>query len=285
MQAALDQLSPLLDSISERIEKIAPESKGISLLSVKNIVLLQYLTSLICFISGKINGRFDESLVPLLVKYRVYLEKMKPLVQKLDYQITKLLKQQTEKTSYKPVPANFITENAPAEQSVYVAPKIAPVLYETRRQNTERKERKVQQKAQKSRMLMDIREEYDEKPTELDTMGTAYSKHHMSALTKEYQEGIDFEERNFIRKPVTKKQKSLMKRMEREQFKNELTEFADFGKLEELHQIADVETRKSKSVENSSELIQKLSNKRKSQGRDVFSMDRKAISKKQRKMD
>jgi hypothetical protein len=76
-----------------------------------------------------------------------------------------------------------------------------------------------------------------------------------------------------------------MKRMEREQFKNELTEFADFGKLEELHQIADVETRKSKSVENSSELIQKLSNKRKSQGRDVFSMDRKAISKKQRKMD
>jgi len=67
---------------------------GVSLLDVKNIGLLQYITNLAFLIHIKLDGKplSEHSVVMNLVELRVVLEKIKPIEQKLKYQIDKLIR-------------------------------------------------------------------------------------------------------------------------------------------------------------------------------------------------
>ena len=80
---------------------LAPPSDGISLLDIKNELLLSYLQNLVFFIIHKLRQQSSESpedlsaddaVVQNLVALRVYLEKgVRPLESRLKYQIDKLL--------------------------------------------------------------------------------------------------------------------------------------------------------------------------------------------------
>lgn len=104
----LDSLTQSLSSVFEATSKIpsveAPQN-GISLLDVKNELLLSYLQNLIFLILVKLrkskqsgpkdeNNQFDDGeVVNKLVELRVYLEKgVRPLEEKLRYQIEKVLR-------------------------------------------------------------------------------------------------------------------------------------------------------------------------------------------------
>ncbi|RUS17395.1 Sas10/Utp3/C1D family-domain-containing protein [Endogone sp. FLAS-F59071] len=86
-----EQLEPTLTRATSHDIKI---SKGISYLSVKHHALLQYITNLAFFLHLKLSGKqvAGHPFVESLVELRTLLEKMKPLEQKLKYQIDKLVR-------------------------------------------------------------------------------------------------------------------------------------------------------------------------------------------------
>jgi U3 small nucleolar ribonucleoprotein protein LCP5 len=96
IQALFDDLKDrLLPLISAVHSKELDMSQGISLLQVKCQSLLSYMSYLTQFVLLKISGQDVESelsVVDALVELRVVIEKLKPLEQKLKYQIDKLIK-------------------------------------------------------------------------------------------------------------------------------------------------------------------------------------------------
>ncbi|KAK1755536.1 Sas10/Utp3/C1D family-domain-containing protein [Echria macrotheca] len=105
LPALLDTLTKSLSSTLEaapKLSNIQPPKDGISLLDVKNELLLSYLQNLIFLILLKLrqakNGvpaekHLDDLVVKKLVELRLYLEKgTRPLEDKLRYQIDKMLR-------------------------------------------------------------------------------------------------------------------------------------------------------------------------------------------------
>ena len=109
LQSLLDLLSQSLNSALEatpKISQISPPENGLSLLDVKNDLLLSYLQNLVFLILLKIrnaestrssaNGSPSElrdSVVTKLAELRLYIEKgARPLEEKLRYQIEKALR-------------------------------------------------------------------------------------------------------------------------------------------------------------------------------------------------
>ncbi|RUP45201.1 hypothetical protein BC936DRAFT_148490 [Jimgerdemannia flammicorona] len=89
-----DQLSPTLKRVNAYELNT---TKGISYLSVKHYTLLQYITNLAFFLHLKLSGKQvgGHPVVESLVELRTLLEKMKPVEQKLKYQIDKLVRAAT----------------------------------------------------------------------------------------------------------------------------------------------------------------------------------------------
>jgi len=69
-------------------------NQRISLLEIKYHTLLEYITSLTFIIYVKLNGQSIQNhpIIENLIELRIVLEKLKPLEQKLKYQIDKLIR-------------------------------------------------------------------------------------------------------------------------------------------------------------------------------------------------
>ncbi|KAH8900113.1 hypothetical protein GQ53DRAFT_741085 [Thozetella sp. PMI_491] len=108
LPALLDSLSSSLTSALEATPKLSgvgPSKDGLSLLDVKNELILSYLQNLVFLILVKLRnarngttneeegGSLDDLVVKKLVELRVYLEKgVRPIEDKLRYQIEKVLR-------------------------------------------------------------------------------------------------------------------------------------------------------------------------------------------------
>jgi len=86
-----DNIQPLLESVRKQEIKT---NKGISFLQAKFHLLLSYCINIGYYLLLKSVGKpvKDHPVIGELVKLRVFLEKIRPLDQKLKYQIDKLLK-------------------------------------------------------------------------------------------------------------------------------------------------------------------------------------------------
>ncbi|GAA5998061.1 small subunit rRNA maturation protein LCP5 [Rhodotorula paludigena] len=135
-------------------------SSGISLLSLKNHVLVSYLQHLVALFSLKLAGRSltdtdgPADVVAHLVKLRVVLEKIVPLEQRLKYQVEKLVRKadqfdeegaQNEEDvlndplAFRPNPANLVLDRTQSEEEdeeeaeeragVYRPPRLAAMPY------------------------------------------------------------------------------------------------------------------------------------------------------------
>lgn len=85
--------------LSESAEDLPSYPNGISLLSLKNSILLSYMHNMALLALCKLEGRSLEKddqvrrvLVERLIRERVILEKIKPLEARLKYQVDKLVK-------------------------------------------------------------------------------------------------------------------------------------------------------------------------------------------------
>jgi hypothetical protein len=239
---------------------------GISLLQIRLLELLNYSTDLILFSIGKLNGIFKQELIENLIEKRLLLEKTKPLEIKLKYQIEKLLKTRTEvdPLNYKPNPELLVQQ---PEQEIYKPPRLVPVRYEK-----EPRERVT------SRVLMDLSSQYDDKPMEIDATGTGYSSR--EAATREDEEmksRLLFEEENFIRLNLTRKQKKLNAKMNKQggliRFKNEFNDLKrDFNELSHLK-----DTKPIRKRSNATDLDKMTKVRRTEKGKDEFTTQKRLV--------
>ncbi|GAB1602046.1 neuroguidin-like [Argonauta hians] len=240
MPEALNMLEKLPNSIHEAnkffkslIRKVNTDefniSNGIGFLTVKCNILLNYITDLSMVLLEKAEGNSLEKneAIQRLVENRVVWEKILPIDNKLKYQIDKVVqsavtgKDVTDALKYRAKPDNLVPklqeegddddDEAEAEEAghhnikAYVPPKLAAV--QCGQMTAEERREKMVQRAKKralgSTLLQDLKQEYDDAPEEF----MERSSLNRIKENKEMKERIRYEEENFVRLPITKREK------------------------------------------------------------------------------
>lgn len=234
-----------------------PTEKGLSFLELKNQLLVMYMQDLTYLTIEKIHGRSlkENPAIMRLVEMRTVLEKMRPVDQKLKYQIDKLVRaavtwslSENDPLRFKPNPQNLMSKLEESDQEEsgnedaggegkkshsrvkkYVPPRLAPVHYD----DTEvERERRILERAKKralsSSVIRELKEQYTDAPEEIRE-GRAY---HMMQHEKEEQHRTKYEESMMVRLNMTKKEKARKKRaLAMTSQLNSLTHFTDISAL------------------------------------------------------
>ncbi|KAJ2742964.1 hypothetical protein GGI20_004097 [Coemansia sp. BCRC 34301] len=128
-----DQVRLLVDKLRQRVDdgELAT-GNGISFLEVKHHTMLSYITNLTYLSLLKLHGRQIEghSVVSHLIEDRTVLEKMKPLEQRLKYQIDKLMRSAIVSSDATPVarPTMATTDDPEAASVVDDSAKLAAAM-------------------------------------------------------------------------------------------------------------------------------------------------------------
>eukprot|EP01116_Phalansterium_solitarium_P021307 TRINITY_DN6573_c0_g1_i3.p1 TRINITY_DN6573_c0_g1~~TRINITY_DN6573_c0_g1_i3.p1 ORF type:complete len:424 (-),score=177.54 TRINITY_DN6573_c0_g1_i3:760-2031(-) len=263
-----DRIQPILDKV--RAGQL-PTSNGMSYLEVKFHLLLSYCINISFYMMLKAEGKSvkDHPVIDQLVRYRTILEKMRPLDQKLKYQVDKLLKLALEPEgaeapsdlrSHKPDLGAFLTAAAEETSSKSGAAKLeSSELYRVTRNvehhfeektaaDRRKKKDQIARRMHKSKLMQDIRETYGDEPIEQAQIGAG--REIMDADDLERQQ---FEEDNYMRTMLSKADKK--KQRAKKKFTNEMEELLDIGhsglfdraaELDEAAQREDERRRKAK---------------------------------------
>eukprot|EP00029_Vermamoeba_vermiformis_P002403 TRINITY_DN12776_c0_g1_i1.p1 TRINITY_DN12776_c0_g1~~TRINITY_DN12776_c0_g1_i1.p1 ORF type:complete len:315 (+),score=64.25 TRINITY_DN12776_c0_g1_i1:34-978(+) len=229
-----ESVTEIRDRVQHLIQKVksgeTPTEKGLSYLEVKYHLLLQYCTHLSYYALLKLNGRQFEGheVIDNLVSIRTLIEKMRPLDQKLSYQINKLLKMATlgdvnvavdAKLKYRPQiddlaeDENGDEENGDDKDKKYVAPKISAMRYEDEREKRQRQRalEKNGSKIKNSAMASYIRETFGQEPETESTTGVAATTASKKQFLNALQEREKFEEDHMMRLQLTKAERKNLK--------------------------------------------------------------------------
>lgn len=239
---------------------------GLSFLEMKNHVMLSYLLDLThvvwCKVSGKsISG--DPS-IRRIVQARTVLERIRPIDQKLKYQIDKLVRTATLGTLNADDPLRFRANPTALEDEsdyesadsaekgsegkatkVYRPPKLAPVHYDGDETEKERRERlleRAKKKALATSVMEELRSEFYDGPVEIKD---AYDSH-KAKQNKAMQERVQYEEDNMLRLTLTKKERNLEKQLGTMSSLRDLTRFGDFSALD-ANDADDLQPQKKKA--------------------------------------
>ncbi|KAK9109068.1 hypothetical protein Sjap_017128 [Stephania japonica] len=244
MKDGLDLVRNKVVSLTEKVrENKFPTMDGISYLEAKHLLLLCYCQSVVYYLLRKAKGLSIEGhpVVRSLVEIRLFLEKIRPIDKKLEYQIQKLVKgaenvienaASDEKEAraskniedplkYRPNP-NMLEKSTKAEKdgdAIYRPPKFAPTTMEDDNMSKQekqamRKEKHSFQKAKQSAYLRDLRDELEGRPEEVrETFGTE-SREHTRYMAK-MEERAKQEEEHFIRAPITRIDKKREKHLKK----------------------------------------------------------------------
>nr|CAG4643620.1 EOG090X0IJO [Ilyocryptus agilis] len=200
--------------------------QGMSLLDVKNQLLLKYLMNLSFVLLKKISGECikGSACIDRLVEIRTIIERMRPLEHKLKYQIEKLLKlastgkfAEGDPLQFKASPGNLISkigddlsdeeasDKKDKKTGVYVPPKLVAMQYdgdETNEERTSKASEKSKRHAFGKSVLQSLREEYMDSPMEIVESSANGGRLNMA---RERQERKEYEETYFTRLPYTSK--------------------------------------------------------------------------------
>ncbi|KAL2629616.1 hypothetical protein R1flu_014302 [Riccia fluitans] len=237
----LNELRQGLDELRTKVQPLIHKVKdgqyatkdGISYLEVKNLLLLSYCQSIIFYLMLKAEGRSvkDHPVIARLVELRLYLEKIRPIDKKLQYQIDKLLKaaktpgvagQKEDALKFKPNPDLLVSkldEDMQDGGGVYKPPMIAPAAMEGEELSKDQKakaraEKESRRKAKRSAFVKELADELDGKPEELrDVLGMESremlrEKERLEARAKE-------EEDLFARVPLSKVERKKLKQLKK----------------------------------------------------------------------
>lgn len=221
--------------------------KGVSFLEMKFHLLLSYLINLVHYMLLKTQGNPIENspTIDRMVELRTVMEKIRPIDQKLKYQVDKLIKiatsgivgQENDPLRFKPRPENLISKLGPTadegeeeeedkKPGIYVPPKVAAVHYDDKKVSKRRKlEETARKKALSSSLLKELRDEYSEAPEELKEGEQFDGRREREKDEDEHQQR--YEEENFVRLMMkkrgqpTKQSRSL----------DDLTKFTDLSIL------------------------------------------------------
>ncbi|XP_043081932.1 neuroguidin [Puntigrus tetrazona] len=189
--------SHVRDLIKKVREKAYQTSKGLSFLDLRYHLLLFYLQDITHLISLKTEGESlkDNSAIHRLVTIRTVLEKMRPLDQKLKYQIDKLVRtavtgslSENDPLHFRPNPQNLVSKLSESENSdeedggkskgqkdpsgsrKYVPPRIAPMHYDGDMTEGDRQKEQIDKQkraALRSSVIQELRQQYSDAPEEI----------------------------------------------------------------------------------------------------------------------
>ena len=253
------QLQPLLQRAKE---SKMPTSSGLSFLQLKYHLMLGYCSSVVYYLmlKGRAGTVQGHPVIRKMLRYRLMLEKIRPLEIKMRFQIEKLLQpQESDETRFRPNPDGMavdedgeVDSDDDQQDGKYRAPKLAPVFYpedEKEAAKAKRDEERRSRSASKSRLLSELRGELDDAPEEesIDPvrMASRVTTDHRATAREAY------EEENFIRFQVSKKEKRRLETAAKPLDElDDLDEF--FGELEEINETAagrnKKKTKKSESI-------------------------------------
>ena len=243
------QLSSVMSSVDD-LEVYAREmnmKNGLDFLDAKNQIFLEYVTNILLVILLKVDGVSikEHPAIERLVEIRTLLEKMRPMEQKLKYQIDKLVKLAkaggtsssgggADPLSFKPNPENMASKfeeehessegEEEASRNVYVPPKVSAVPYEddTLEGQRQKYEEKRKVKSLNKSLLKELREEYSETPEEIKDDHRLFRKGRNEEKDLEREQ---YEEENLIRLSHSKKEK----RQRNDSNIKDLAKFDSFG--------------------------------------------------------
>lgn len=273
------QLQPLLQRAKE---SKMPTSSGLSFLQLKYHLMLGYCSSVVYYLmlkgrSGTVQGH---PVIRKMLRYRLMLEKIRPLEIKMRFQIEKLLQpQDSDETRFRPNPDGMaVDENGEDgasdddQDGKYRAPKLAPVFYpedEKEAGKAKRDEERRSRAASKSRLLSELRGEMDDAPEEesIDPvrMASRVATDHRATAREAYEED------NFIRFQVSKEEKRRLETAAKPLDElDDLDEF--FGELEEINEtVAGRNKKKTKKSESIAAYLDQINAEagRESEGREA----------------
>jgi len=216
-----------VEALINKIKSGPDTNKGISFLAMKNSMLLEYISNLSYLMLRKTYGKKIEgdSAIERLVKLRTVLEKIRPIDQKMKYQVDKLIAiaesghiGEDDPLMFKANPDNLLSKQDDDEDEdsdedgnegikktdqKYVAPKNVPKHFDGDK-TTEEKEEEKEAAAKKHRisksLIDDLKRQHLDTPEEVH-----YSQDiQKTKFIQEEKERTRYEEENFIRLPVTK---------------------------------------------------------------------------------
>ncbi|KAI4490151.1 hypothetical protein M0804_004333 [Polistes exclamans] len=237
MNANVLQVNQLVDNMLVRVKngEISTD-KGLSFLEMKYHMLLSYLINLTYVVLRKCSGERIEGdpSIDRLIEIRTVLEKIRPIDNKLKYQIDKLVKTAVTGTTNSNDPTNFkadpdaiiakidsFDEESDSDQegdedgfkssqirksNIYVPPKLAAVHYdgdETAAEKMRKAGERARRRAVSGAVLRELKEEYLDAPIE-DAQGLIEKQ---ASLGRENKRKIEYEENYMTRLPVTKQEK------------------------------------------------------------------------------
>ncbi|XP_073053076.1 uncharacterized protein [Primulina eburnea] len=218
-----------------------PTSDGISYLEAKHLLLLNYCQSLVYYLLRKAKGLSIQGhpVVRSLIEIKLFLEKIRPIDKKLQYQIQKLTSttattlekpgsveeaDETQKKEdllkYRPNPELLVSKtNATKDDDsgVYRPPKFAPASMEEgkmsrQERNALRREKETMRQANESAYVRELMDEMEGRPEEVrETLGT--ESREMTRYVSKMEERARQEEELFSRAPLTKFEKKKMRHL------------------------------------------------------------------------
>uniref|UniRef100_A0A8C4RF65 Neuroguidin, EIF4E binding protein n=1 Tax=Erpetoichthys calabaricus TaxID=27687 RepID=A0A8C4RF65_ERPCA len=235
-------------------------AKGLSFHEVRYHLLLSYLQDLTQVLLRKIEGQSlkDASEIMRLVEIRTVLEKMRPIDQKLKYQVDKLVRTAVtgklatdDPLHFKPRPELLQSKLSESEgesadeahkseksgdQSAtgkkYIPPRLAPMHYDGDQTDADRNKQildRAKKRALSSSVIRELREQYGDAPEEIQ------ERHIFGSIrqSQEEQHRLQYEESMMVRIGVSKKERSARKRgmMGMSSQLRSITQFGDIGAL------------------------------------------------------
>lgn len=219
-------------------DKIAEEdtSKGLSFLELKNTLMTDYLCNLSQVLLLKASGKKLEGskAIERLVTNRTVLEKMRPIEQKLKYQINKAIKvadsgeiKANDPMHFKANPSALVSKLGEEEEEEeddeeeggdkkktgkYVVPKHVPAYFDedlSKEDLAKQSETKQKKQMLSQGLIEDLKRQHLETPEEVYEQEDVMKKRHI----QEMKERIRYEEDNFLRLPMSKKAKHARRQM------------------------------------------------------------------------
>ncbi|KAK7311662.1 hypothetical protein RJT34_09942 [Clitoria ternatea] len=247
LAALLKEMKEGLDTLRRKIQSLTamvkegqyPTADGFSFLEAKNLLLLNYCQSLVYYLLRKAKGLSieDHPVVRSIVEIRLFLEKIRPIDKKQQYQIQKLMKVsenatrsdiQSEKepvassksedaSKYRPNPDMLVSKVDLTSQDVndvYQPVKFAPTSMDLDKaskheRNAVRREKEILKNAKQSDYIRTLMNDMEERPEEIrDFEGTSRE---VDRYIAKMEERSRQEEDLFTRVPLTKQERKREK--------------------------------------------------------------------------
>ncbi|XP_076959536.1 uncharacterized protein LOC143635644 [Bidens hawaiensis] len=230
IKGGLDDLRAKVQLLTTKVKSdVYPTKNGISYLEAKHLLLLNYCQSLVYYLLRKAKGLSVQGhpLVHSLLETRLFLEKIRPIDKKLQYQIQKLTRinvdsdkphEVDDSLKLRPNPDMLIDKVAPDNNDgKYRPPKIAPASMEESQsskheRNALRKEKQAYRQAMQSEFTREFLNDLEGKPEEVREV-IGIEDREVSKYKAKLEDRARREEDLFTRAPLTKVEKKKLKHM------------------------------------------------------------------------